>query len=383
VAHATLTPPTFPIPDTSGAAGHGGPFFPVVRPRVPPMESPAAMLARRLAEDAEAVCRHYLPNGRLQGRYWIAGDVENSPGRSLFVRLTGPTSGPGAAGRWQDAATGAFGDLLDLIAANQRHASLRDTLDEARRFLSLPRPAPVTLQGTPLPESSVQAARRLWAMGQPIAGTLAGRYLAARGLAELGALHVLRYHPACFHRSDHQPPDAPPQRWPALLAKVTDLDGQMTGLHRTWLEPDTAGKAPVIPPRKAMGHLLGHGVRIGTGADVLAAGEGLETMLALRRALPVLPIVAALSASHLAALILPGTMRRLYIAVDQDTAGLAAAETLGARAAAEGIAAIRLLPRLGDMNDDLVAFGLAALRAHLRPQLAPEDAATLLTQHGD
>ena len=70
------------------------------------MESPAAMLARRLAEDAEAVCRHYLPNGRRQGRYWIAGDVENSRGRSLYVRLTGPTSGPGAAGRWTDAATG-------------------------------------------------------------------------------------------------------------------------------------------------------------------------------------------------------------------------------------------------------------------------------------
>ncbi|HMQ92615.1 DUF7146 domain-containing protein [Amaricoccus sp.] len=347
------------------------------------MESPAAMLARRLAEDAEAVCRHYLPNGRRQGRYWIAGDVENSRGRSLYVRLTGPTSGPGAAGRWTDAATGAFGDLLDLIAANQRHGSLRDTLDEARRFLSLPRPVPVATLAAPAPTGSVQAARRLWAMGQPITGTLAERYLGARSLTDLGALSVLRFHPECFHRGEHDPPDAPPQRWPALLAKITDLDGQMTGLHRTWLDPDTAGKAPVIPPRKAMGHLLWHGVRIGTATDVLAAGEGLETMLTLRRALPVLPIVAALSASHLSALILPAALRRLYIAADRDAAGLAATDTLASRAAAEGIEAVRLLPRLGDFNDDLVAFGLLDLRAHLRPQLAPEDAATLLTQHGD
>ena len=115
---------------------------------------------------------------------------------------------------------------------------------------------------------------------------------------------------------------------------------------------------------------------------MLAAGEGLETMLALRRALPFLPVVAALSASHLAALVLPAALRRLYIAVDQDAAGVAAADTLASRAAAEGIEAVRLLPRLGDVNDDLIAFGLFDLRAHLRPQLAPEDAATLLMQHG-
>ena len=54
----------------------------------------AADLARRLARDAEAVCRHYLSNGHRQGRYWIVGDVMNTPGRSLYVRLTGPELGP-------------------------------------------------------------------------------------------------------------------------------------------------------------------------------------------------------------------------------------------------------------------------------------------------
>ena len=41
----------------------------------------AAELARRLARDAEAVCRCYLFNGRREGRYWLAGDVRNTPGR--------------------------------------------------------------------------------------------------------------------------------------------------------------------------------------------------------------------------------------------------------------------------------------------------------------
>ena len=61
------------------------------------MRHQAADLAHRLARDAEAVCRHYLSNGRREGRYWLVGDVRNTPGRSLFVRLKGPESGKGAA----------------------------------------------------------------------------------------------------------------------------------------------------------------------------------------------------------------------------------------------------------------------------------------------
>jgi len=66
------------------------------------MSSQAAELAHRLARDAEAVCRHYLSNGRREGRYWLVGDVANTSGRSLFVRLKGPDSGKGAAGKWTE-----------------------------------------------------------------------------------------------------------------------------------------------------------------------------------------------------------------------------------------------------------------------------------------
>jgi hypothetical protein len=62
----------------------------------------ASELARRLARNAEAVCRHYLSNGHREGRYWMVGDVRNTPGRSMFVRLIGPESGKGAAGKWTD-----------------------------------------------------------------------------------------------------------------------------------------------------------------------------------------------------------------------------------------------------------------------------------------
>jgi hypothetical protein len=110
------------------------------------MSSSAANMAQRLARNAEAVCRHYLSNGHREGRYWLVGDVANTPGRSLFVRLSGPDSGKGVAGKWTDAATGEHGDLLDLIALNRGLDHLRDALDEARFFLSLPRSDPVAAE---------------------------------------------------------------------------------------------------------------------------------------------------------------------------------------------------------------------------------------------
>jgi hypothetical protein len=66
------------------------------------MRHDAAELAHRLARDAEAVCRHYLSNGRREGGYWLVGDVRNTPGRSMFVRLKGAESGKGPAGKWTE-----------------------------------------------------------------------------------------------------------------------------------------------------------------------------------------------------------------------------------------------------------------------------------------
>jgi hypothetical protein len=163
-----------------------------------------------------------------------------------------------------------------------------------------------------------------------------------------------------------------------MIARVTDLDGRITGAHRTWLDPNgfdslRLGKAPIDTPRRAMGDLLGNAVRFGVTNDVLAAGEGIETMLSLRCVLPTLPMAAALSANHLAALLLPSTLRRLYIAHDNDAAGEVAATALTERAEATGVETIVWMPRRGDFNEDLRAFGLDALRTALRVQLVPQD----------
>jgi hypothetical protein len=160
-----------------------------------------------IARDAESVCRHYLSNGRKEGRYWLVGDVANTPGRSLFVRLTGPDSGKGAAGKWTDAATGEHGDLLDLIAMNRRLDRLPALLDEARSFLSLPRPEPEpSAPATPAPAVSPESARRLFAMAQPISGTIADAYFRNRGITALHGAGALRFHPRCYYRADAEAP---------------------------------------------------------------------------------------------------------------------------------------------------------------------------------
>ena len=202
------------------------------------------------------------------------------PGRSLFVRLTGPDCGKGAAGKWTDAATGEHGDLLDLIALNRELERLCDVLDEARSFLSLPRTEPppdryrrratgadriTRIRTTSVRDVaadcghdrrnvSAQArhhgfARRRGAALSPALLLPARCRRADRGLA--GA-----------DRSRHRPRR---QRSPARIAPGS------TRLATT--------RHPLDTPRRAMGHLLGHGVRFGVATDVMAAGEGIETML--------------------------------------------------------------------------------------------------------
>jgi hypothetical protein len=359
--------------------------------------SAAADLARRLAREAEAVCRHYLSKGNRSGRYWIVGDVQNTPGRSLYVRLSGPDYGPGAAGKWTDAATGEHGDLLDLIRLNRGLPDLHEAINEARRFLALPRderrtqPEPAA---TNLPTASRtgRAARRLFRAGHPLQGTHAEAYLRARGITGHIDWVALRFHPRVWYRETNK---APLEAWPALLAAVTDPGGQITGIQRTWLDRRRPDKAPIADPRRALGHLLGNGVRFGDAepgtaqAGVLVAGEGIETMLALKSVLPLLPMIAALSANHLAALDLsprvkpgPGSaprsdqrqvLRRLYVARDNDMAGITAAKRLRERGESIGIDVRDLVPVHGDFNTDLCRFGGAVMLGHLVLQLAPDD----------
>lgn len=345
------------------------------------MRSLAADIASRLADQAESVCRRYLSKGHREGRYWLVGDVHNTPGHSLYVRLSALPDGRGAAGKWTDAQNGDHGDLLDIIAASCGHRSLRETFDEARHFLSLsslPPPDDAPFHRQPkAPTGTPEAARRLWASTKPLAGTLAGIWLRSRGINDLTGCEALRFHPHCYyHASKDDAPDTRPA-WAAMIAAVTDPDGSVTGVHRTWLGRD-GSKAPVAYPRRAMGHLLENGIRFGRAGAVMAAGEGIETILSLRQVAPELPVIAGTSAAHLAAIRFPAPLRRLYVARDDDPAGATALSTLTARAMSAGIEVVPLEPRLDDFNSDLTTFGRARLAKSLSRQLRADDAGHFL-----
>lgn len=337
----------------------------------------ASDLATRLGRQAEAVCRHYLSNGRRQGSYWQVGDVRNTPGRSMYVRLKDTSKGP--AGKWTDGQSGEHGDLLDVIRGSLGLTDFSDVAEEARRFLALPhpepQPSPERKSMVPPPSGSSGAARRLFAMAQPIAGTLVETYFRSRGMTDLRGTGSLRFHPRCYYRPED---GGPTEQWPALVAAVTDPADRITGAHRTWLAPDGMDKAPIDIQRKAMGDLLGNAVRFGIAGEVMAAGEGIETVLSVRQAVPDMPMAAALSAAHLAAMLFPPMLRRLYILRDDDPAGDGARDTLIARADAQGIETIVLSPVLADFNDDLLRYGIGGVRTSLAEQFAPQDAARFM-----
>ena len=259
-----------------------------------------------------------------------------------------------------------------------------DVEAEARRFLSLPRPQvdmARTQRPSPAPVGSPEAARRLFAMSQPIARTLVETYLRSRGITALHGTGSLRFHPRCYYRPDG---GGPTETWPAMIAAVTDLDGRITGAHRTWLDPAgfdpiTLGKAPIDTPRRAMGHLLGNAVRFGIAHDVAAAGEGIETMLSLRCVMPDMPMMAALSAAHLAAILFPRNAAPALCRPRQRSGrrrrdGYAVAR----RAHAARIEAVALSPQDDDLNADLRHFGIEVLQAAIRVQLVPEDVARFM-----
>jgi len=318
--------------------------------------STATRTAAALAAQAEDVCRHYLPAGKRQGRYWVVGDIDGSPGHSLIVRLRGP----GKPGKFTDMATGDHGDLLDIIRRRSRCSSLAAALSEARSFLALPsRQAPAP--PGPAKADPSGAALRLWRYCRPIDRTHAEAYLQARGIDRC-RFASLRFHPKLRYRD---PGSGAQREYPGLVAAVTNAAGRLTGVLRTYLDPDRPTKANVPAPKKALGPVYGQAVRFGPANarpdPVLIVGEGIETVLSLLTAYPGVAGAAALSAGSLGAFIPPRGWR-IAIARDAGRHGAAAADNLAKRCARNGIRFRVLAPALADFNEDLAAGGADAIR---------------------
>jgi putative DNA primase/helicase len=150
-------------------------------------------------------------------------------------------------------------------------------------------------------------------------------YLAGRGLT-LDLPSSLRYAPA-LRRLDGS-------RGPAMVARIDNIDGQLIGMHRTWLYRDQIGVWR-RRDRAMRGSLAGGAVRLAPAAETLLVGEGLETTAAAMQATG-MPGWAALSTSGLVALVLPPIVRSVIILTDNDVNG--AGERAGRKAAQRWVA---------------------------------------------
>lgn len=191
-----------------------------------------------------------------------------------------------------------------LSAEEQAERAKRRTESEARQRALKARQAAYE-------EDTLEAATAIWNACLPIAGTPAENYLACRGFTDLPASLALGFHPALLYPGR--------SRMPALVCRVDDAWGAITGIWRIYLRADGRGKAEVENAKLGLGPCGGGAVRIGGEGPKIGLAEGLESALGAwcltgRR----YPVWAALSTSGLTGIELPLAVKQVIIYPDGD-----------------------------------------------------------------
>ena len=186
----------------------------------------------------------------------------------------------------------------------------RDIVMEAIR--GLPKGERRTFAAQPVPEkpenrASFRKAKPYWDGSIPITGTVGEIYLReARGITLPLEPTDLRFHGRVWG-------------WPAMLAAIRDVDGQVTGFQVIRLRDDGRWKAGVPDPRTTHGALKGGAVRLAPAGPALMITEGIESALTTMLCDPQhRPAWAAISAGNLACLKLPPVVRSVTIYPDGD-----------------------------------------------------------------
>ena len=145
-----------------------------------------------------------------------------------------------------------------------------------------------------------------------------------------------------------------------MAGAVRDVNGWLRSVHRTFLSHlEPPGKAPVEPVRMLWlkTSIKGCAVWLAPAASTLLVGEGIESTASAMKLLG-LPAWAALSAPNLRHIELPELVRRVVIAADNDSPGIAAANAAADRFRREGRAVLIVKPeQVKDFNDVLLNGG--------------------------
>lgn len=186
-----------------------------------------------------------------------------------------------------------YGDIVALVAAHRRcepYAAARWLLGEDVPVSAPAERKPVAPAG---PSNSDRVAAEILAEARPFAGSLAERYLLGRGIAPgvvAAAAANLRYHGSAKHHWDA----AGGGGWvraPAMVAPVVTAEGPTGGVHVTYLDRTSGGKAAfaraklmwgpqLLNSRPGGAWLIGPVDDFVTGTDLVVA-EGIETALSV------------------------------------------------------------------------------------------------------
>lgn len=323
-----------------------------------PVSEVADLLRRDPVRALDALASH-LPtvnkamSSRRQRRFGTKG--------SLSVEIAGPKRG-----QWFDHETGEGGDVLSLALRYLGHAAglqwAREIVGEvvganlAHRPPSISPPSQAPKGAGDAGAKRRENARTIWQAGQPLAGSRAADYLAARVPGAAGLLDRIR--PDALRSAPKLRHSNAGKDFPAMLGAVTDgPGGEPLAVHRTYLDWGEPGKAPVDPAKSLLGSPDGGGVWFTDERPRMVIGEGIETTLSAMAALgPECGAVAALSTAGLANLHLPPGVREVILLVDVDNPdakkaerpGEAAARKAAARWEAEGRTVRLAYPGPGD-----------------------------------
>lgn len=188
--------------------------------------------------------------------------------------------------------------------------------------------------------------RKFWESAELAPGTMVQTYLESRGIT-INLPTSLRYHSGLWHSPTNS-------TFPVMIGAIRGPDGELSGIHRTYLAADGRGKADHPQNKMMLGRCAGGAVHLAEAGVKLGVGEGIETMLSVQQATN-LPCWAALSTSGLKSLILPSSVRKVIIFSDADDAGEEAARLAAKRFVRHGLTTriVRPPSGMGDFNDVL------------------------------
>lgn len=183
---------------------------------------------------------------------------------------------------------------------------------------------------------------------QPVAGTLAEKYLQLFHLPTPpdGWPPCLMFHPALNYPGKG--------KMPALVARVDDVSGQMTGIWREFIRAD-GRKADVEFQKLGLGPVAGGAVRLGGMGERIGCAEGVRTALGAWALIGFkYPVWSCLSTAGLIGFEVPLGVERMVIYPDSDRpikkqgeeyvaavpAGRKAAAAMRQRLLVEGVAVV-------------------------------------------